>query len=203
MLVFVGISEEASIPIRTTATKKEPVINRNLKDPFTLATSQYIVQSKSETANGITGVIQLKAGTGGPFGNDIATLSFSITYKTNSILQVKITDKDQKRWQADPYVIGDRVRNMKISAGNLSYRVVVAGVGQSFYFSIYRSSGPLAPIFTTQNRPFIFSDQYISIGTDLAPDYFGGEPNMYGFGERIDSFRLNITNNEFIMWNNE
>lgn len=175
------------------------------RDPYKLLpTSQYIVQSRSESASGISGVLQLKNGTGGPYGNDISQLAFTITYKTDSIVHVKITDKQQERWQADKYVLSEQVRNVKTSKSEANkYQVTVAQTGEPFYFTIRRSSGPIAPVFDTKNRPFIFSDQYISIGTDLAPDYFGGEPNIYGFGERIDSLRLNITDNEFVMWNNE
>ncbi|KAG2393201.1 hypothetical protein C9374_009778 [Naegleria lovaniensis] len=183
----------------------DQTVKRN--DPYkfswAIPTSQYIVMTRSDTSSGMSGILQLKNGTGGPYGNDISQLLFTVTYMTDSIVHIKITDKDQKRWQADKYVLNENLTNLKKSAVGNKYQVTIAKVGEPFYLTIRRSVGQSAPIFDTTNRPFIFSDQYISIGTALAPDYYGGEPNIYGLGERIDSFRLNITDNEFIIWNND
>ncbi|EFC45907.1 predicted protein [Naegleria gruberi] len=174
-----------------------------MADPYKIATSQYIVQSVSETASGVSGNLRLLDGTGGPYGKDIQNLKFNITYVSDSILRVKITDLEGKRWQAEQYVLKKEVLSRRISAKqSKKYAIEVAQTGQSFYFTINRV-GSSIPVFTTKGLPFVFSDQYISIGTTLFSTQTGDAPNIYGFGERIDRMSLNITNNEYVMWNND
>ncbi|KAL9656875.1 hypothetical protein ABK040_004409 [Willaertia magna] len=136
--------------------------------PFQISSSVYITQTKMETNGGISGTLQLMKGTNGPFGNDITNLKYTITFETNEILHLLITDIEGKRWQASPFVLKDnnnnhKKKNKKID-NDILYHIEVSSVGQPFYFTIYRKEGI---IFSTKNRPFVFSDQYITFGTEF------------------------------------
>ncbi|KAL9648423.1 hypothetical protein ABK040_014044 [Willaertia magna] len=211
-----------------------------LKAPFQKSSSIYLTKSKMVKKNGIVGTLKLKENNGGgPFGNDINHLKFIIQFKTNNILRIKIVDFEEKRWQASPHVLTttdeeelnkifttittettisndddiDKQKEEEEFNNNNLYEIEVSSVGEPFYFTIKRKEEGTI-VFTTKNRPFVFSDQYITFGTELFStdinektvdndEEGNNEPNIYGLGERIDSLRLDIKNNKYVMWNND
>src|SRR4051812_41704325 len=80
----------------------------------------YRVVGLRNTANGQTAELHLQSGTG-PFGDDIRQLLLNIYHETEERVRVKITDKNEKRWEVPANNIMSSTPSQ--SPPNLNYRV--------------------------------------------------------------------------------
>ncbi|WEW58161.1 glycosyl hydrolase [Emydomyces testavorans] len=127
----------------------------------------------------------------GIYGPDIPELSLSVTYETDSRIHVIIQDAAKKRYQV-PEVVFPRPQfaGADPKATDLAFKFRES----PFSFSISRSStGEI--LFDTTDTPLIFEEQYLHLQTWLPED-----PNIYGLGEHIDTFRLPTENYTRTLW---
>lgn len=144
----------------------------------------YKLNSFEQTSNGYTGVVNLASGSG-PFGGDVNDLRFDVTFETQQRIHVKLTDKEAERWQV-PGV--SQATPPDSSPEKMDYDISFES--NPFGFTVTRKSNSDV-IFSTQNLPFVFSDQYIELSTQLS----SSSPNIYGFGERVFPMRLENDHN--------
>jgi lysosomal alpha-glucosidase len=159
-----------------------------------ISESIYTVISLKETKEEITGTLNLTSG-GSPYGYDIKQLKFGLYFESETRLRLLITDIEERRWQVSPYVL-KKNRQVQHKVRDRKYRFKVSPVGSAFFLIVSREDGTI--LFDTTNHDLIFSDPYLSIGTNLITDY---EPNIYGLGERADTFRRDVRNSSYEMWN--
>ena len=134
-----------------------------------------------------SGILELKTSGQAPFGPSLPRLSFNAYYETNTILHVRITDAEAERWDPDNYPILMEGRSpmyqLEVRQMPFSFNVVRNGM------SLFDTQGPGGA------ASLYFADLYLEIGTSTPSD-----PNVYGLGERVTSFRLPTDNTRFTIW---
>lgn len=145
----------------------------------------YRLKGVNETPEGIFADLILERGT----NDDIKELFLQITYININTVKIKITDKNNKRWEVPEFhpLLKESVPLQK------NY---VVKVSDPFGITITRVQDQEV-IFDSIRTPFIYKDHYISIGSSLP----SREPNIYGLGERKDTFRLDPSNKTYVLWN--
>ena len=58
----------------------------------------YHVENLRNTKNGLKANLKLSQGSG-PFGDDIKNLDLNIFFETETRVRIKITDRNEKRWE--------------------------------------------------------------------------------------------------------
>ncbi|KAL0486989.1 lysosomal alpha-glucosidase [Acrasis kona] len=158
----------------------------------------YRLLNLKATDVGYTADITLQEGSG-PYGSDIKNLQLETTFESEDTIRIKITDRDRRRWEV-PKVVKTKQPTQppkKVSILWFAFRLYdIHFEEKPFSFEIQRaSSGEV--LFSTRGTPFVYSDQYITIGTTFPkPD-----PNLYGAGERAAPFRLETNNQRYTMFN--
>lgn len=145
----------------------------------------------------------------GVYGFDIPNLNVVVMYESESILRVKIIDRDQERWEIpqewelmapnkNKINMGEKKRNRCCSAFNDNeYVFEHAEAGEKFWFAVIRKSNR-DTIFNTTSSDLKYENQYLHLSTYLYNDKNNVKgPNLYGLGERVDSFRLNTENEKY------
>lgn len=89
-------------------------------------------------------------------------------------------------------VIHDKTRSLH-SMENANYDVQIDR--NPFALVITRKSDSHI-IFDTRNMPFIYEDQFLTMGTNLQSN----DPHIYGLGERAHNFRLDPNNRIYTIW---
>ncbi len=59
----------------------------------------YNLVTMTETTNGFTGILSLAQGSTSGYGPDIKLLKLDVTFETNDIVRVKVTDAEKTRWE--------------------------------------------------------------------------------------------------------
>lgn len=156
----------------------------------------YALQNLNKTPSGLTAQLVLQSGSG-PYGADIKTLDLLVEYQTQSRLHVKISAPD--RWQVPPSFIQHHHHTdppVPIPPEQLEYALSISE--NPFSFAVHRKSGTTLgeQLWNTTDQPFVFSEQYLSIGTSTVKN-----PNIYGLGERVHNLRLDPSGSVNVMWN--
>jgi alpha-glucosidase len=162
----------------------------------------YKVLNLRNTNNGLAADLTLSSGAG-PYGDDIKSLSLQIFFETLNRVRVKITDKNEERWEGK---INSKIKktvpaNMiksktpERSPSVLNYKVEVL---DPFAIVITRKFNNEI-IFDSRNSPFVYSKYYLEIGTNLIDE----NPNIYGLGERVHNFRLDPKDKTYVMFNKD
>ena len=134
-----------------------------------------------------SGLLELKSMGQAPYGPSLPLLSFHAYYETNTVLHVRITDAQSERWDPDHYPIRaegtDPEYVLEVRQSPFSFNVMRKGV------SIFDTQGP-------DGAPAMyFADLYLELSTKMPHD-----PNVYGLGERVTSFRLPTDDTRFTIW---
>ena len=115
----------------------------------------------------------------------IQNLSISIELECDEIIHIKITDKENKRWES-PYSISDSYQK-KVKECNNTKSLSDVGfninsvLNEKLYYNLTLENDT---ILTSENSRFIFSDYFILFGQYLTSNFIAG------FGERYHDFKL-------------
>ncbi|GAM26305.1 hypothetical protein SAMD00019534_094800, partial [Acytostelium subglobosum LB1] len=157
----------------------------------------YQVSNLQTTSYGYTADLAMI--TAGPYGNSVKALTLYVVFHTQQIIQVKIVDAANERWQV-PFV--NQMGALPTSKPNLiDYTIRFAQT--QFGFSITRvSTGEVifntSPPSNCSTNGLIFSEYYLEI-TNQFPQ---SNPNIYGLGERAAPLRLQ-NNFTYTIWNRD
>ncbi|KAH8894653.1 glycoside hydrolase, family 31 [Thozetella sp. PMI_491] len=122
----------------------------------------------------------------------LVDLKLLVEYQTDSRLHVKVYDGGLNMYQVQESVL-PRPTNKNPSSSQLKFNIV----NNPFSFSVVRvSNGEV--LFDTSGSALVYQSQYIRLRTKLP-----SSPNLYGFGENSDSFRLETTGYHRTFWNAE
>eukprot|EP00475_Leptophrys_vorax_P026380 TRINITY_DN3720_c0_g1_i2.p1 TRINITY_DN3720_c0_g1~~TRINITY_DN3720_c0_g1_i2.p1 ORF type:complete len:685 (-),score=109.37 TRINITY_DN3720_c0_g1_i2:759-2813(-) len=157
--------------------------------------SGYSVASVASRSDGLDLKLTLNAPSGALGGStDVSSLAVSVTYETADRVRVKIYDPANSRWEIPESMLPTSQSRVDAGAlGNPNYKF--SYVQSPFGFQVTRMSDGEVLFNTSTERSLIFQDQYLEISSIL-PD----NANIYGFGERVDSFRLENNEKTYTMW---
>jgi alpha-glucosidase len=116
------------------------------------------------------------------YGPDITHLKLTVEYQTESRLHILIQDRAGIRYQVPEEVVPRP--GISTAVPEQDRRLAFAYSKSPFAFQVTRiSTGEV--LFDTSGSNLIFEPQFLRVKTRLPPN-----PNLYGLGEHIDSFRL-------------
>ncbi|KAF4449003.1 glycoside hydrolase family 31 protein [Fusarium austroafricanum] len=155
----------------------------------------YAAQNVKNTTSGLTADLKLAGEACDVYGKDIRDLKLTVEYQTDNRLHVLIEDADEAVYQIPESII-PRPSHDKASADKSD--LVFALRESPFSFTISRRDSKEV-LFDTSSSKLIFESQYLRLRTTLP-----SEPNIYGFGEHSDSFRV-PTDSPYqrTLWNRE
>ena len=115
--------------------------------------------------------------------SDIPALSLDITFETQDIVRVKITDAINKRWEIPQSVIdregnlgkARKQRSLEKTVGEQQYKITYTE--NPFSFEVIRASDGVS-LFNLDPKSFIFQEQYITFTTSS-----DASAATYGMGE--------------------
>lgn len=110
-------------------------------------------------------------------------------------LHVQIYDAAQQVYQVPSSVVTRPNSTTSSTASDASLHFVV--VNNPFSFAVQRKETN-ETIFNTSGASLVFESQYLRLRTSLPTN-----PNLYGFGEDTDPFRLNTTNYTRTLWSRD
>ncbi|CAG9332287.1 unnamed protein product [Blepharisma stoltei] len=139
-------------------------------------------------SNSISATISLSQEGNQCMGASIPKLLFQATYISSSIVRVTIRDANNQRWEPDNYP--------NTPGPNQNHPQVII-TQNPFSFSVVRVEDQEV-LWNTSNRstpPFLYSNLYLEVGSSLPSN-----PNIYGLGERVTSFRLDTNETFYTLW---
>ncbi|MCJ1439463.1 hypothetical protein MMC27_008857 [Xylographa pallens] len=157
----------------------------------------YIASNVVKSTSSLAADLQLAGKACNAYGTDLEDLKLLVEYQTDleesadARLHIKIYDASETIYQVPQSVVG-RPSSGAVTAKTplLSFTYTESPIS----FAVHRvDSGET--IFDTSKTPFIFESQYVRLRTSL-PDH----PNLYGFGDDTDPFRLNTTDYVRTLW---
>ncbi|KAH8883573.1 hypothetical protein GQ53DRAFT_798187 [Thozetella sp. PMI_491] len=126
------------------------------------------------------------------YGKDLVDLKLLVEYQTEKRLHVKIYDASRDVYQIQESVL-PRPPSHDTAAASSEFRFALTE--KPFSFSVVRSATGEV-LFNTSSEQLVFEDQYVRLQTQLA-----SSPNIYGFGEHSDPFKLPTEDYQRILWN--
>lgn len=160
---------------------------RGHPDPYS-ACNGYSVSNVIKTPRNIQADLDLIGSGCGVYGPDIVHLKLTVEYQTESRLHILIRDRDRPRYQVPDEVLPPP--GISSSVVERDSHLTFTYTESPFTFQVSRASTDEI-LFDTTGNNLIFEPQFLRLKTSLPPD-----PNIYGLGEHIDSFRL--TNDDYI-----
>ncbi|THU91887.1 alpha-glucosidase [Dendrothele bispora CBS 962.96] len=154
----------------------------------------YQVSNVNADGSTLTGDLTLAGEGCNVFGTDIANLTLTVTYETDTRIHVKITDPSSKRYEVPESVFARP--NASSTASPSSAQIQFNYTASPFTFTIFRTSTSEV-LFSTVNHPIIFESQYLRVKTSLPRD-----ANIYGLGEHTNPFRLPM-NTTLTLWSRD
>ncbi|KAG9322556.1 hypothetical protein KVV02_001841 [Mortierella alpina] len=153
----------------------------------------YQVTTAQETANGLNLDLELLGGCA-RFGKDIARLTVNVDFETESRIRVKITDKDNQRYEVPKEALPSTestIRRVEKRGYEFKY------AKSPFTFSIKRISDGevLFDSAVAGMDSLVFEDEYLEISSVVPAD-----ANIYGLGEVVSAFRRDPGNTRQTMW---
>ncbi|KAL5417843.1 hypothetical protein PMIN03_001333 [Paraphaeosphaeria minitans] len=115
------------------------------------------------------------------YSPDIKRLKLVVEYQSEDRLHVKIFDKDEQVYQVQEELVSRPKHGETPSADTLLEFELME---KPFSFKVTRKENDEV-LFDTSGRQLIFESQYVGVRTSLPKN-----PNIYGFGEHSDPFRL-------------
>ncbi|CAF0774737.1 unnamed protein product [Didymodactylos carnosus] len=156
--------------------------------------------SVTENINVSSGVITISINIStsnrqGQYGEMPSQLQVDITTETNERVRIRIFDPMTERWEIPQRLF---LLPGPISARNPSYKVTHSQLNQEFSVQIVRISDSVT-VFSTADLQF--SDQFLQI-SNVYPNLNDSGHNIYGLGERVESFRLRV-GETYTLWNQD
>ncbi|KAF5004771.1 hypothetical protein FDECE_8761 [Fusarium decemcellulare] len=155
----------------------------------------YKASNVKESDSGLTADLTLAGDACDVYGKDLKDLKLVVEYQTDQRLHVFIYDAEQQAYQIPESII-PRPEQGEGSASKSD--LVFALKEEPFSFTVSRRDSDEV-LFDTSSEQLIFESQYIRLRTTLPAD-----PNIYGFGEHSDSFRVPTDSSyQRTLWNRE
>lgn len=127
----------------------------------------------------------------------IKELTIDISLECDSVLHVKVVDKNNKRWEV-PHSISESYKDKVSKCQNTKS---LTDIGFHFQedktspFTFYLTSSDSLVYYSTEDTNFLYTDDFISFGGYLTSN------DVYGFGERYH--KLKLGDGIFTMWPND
>ncbi|KAI3341136.1 glycosyl hydrolases family 31-domain-containing protein [Ustulina deusta] len=154
----------------------------------------YTASNIVESDGKLTADLSLAGAACNIYGTDLTDLKLLVEYQTDSRLHVKIYDAGLQVYQIQESVL-PRPSSRGVLASDAAIQFKLTE--NPFSFSISRTSSDEI-LFNTNGTNLVLESQYVYLRTSLPRD-----PNLYGFGEHSDSFRLSTDNYKRTFWNAE
>ncbi|KAB5540560.1 alpha-glucosidase [Coniochaeta sp. 2T2.1] len=156
--------------------------------PWTAVVAYNACGGYSVTSNTIHADLDI-IGTGcASYGPDVLHLKLIVEYQSRSRLHIVIRDRDATRYTVPEDIIPRP--GLSTSATEQDSKLTFTYTKSPFALRVARASiGEV--LFDTSENNLIFQPQFLRLKTGLPRD-----PNIYGLGEHIDSFRL--SNDDYI-----
>lgn len=158
----------------------------------------YELLTLDETSNGWHGILALRHGSRGPFGNDVPILELNVVRETSSRVRIRITDPAFSRYEVPDLPVRRQKRDEDDSDKDSDYKVHFTpwpfGVAVSRRGSgevLFNSTPPVEK--EAQGKSFsglVFENQFLEISTQLSVSEDDDEPILYGLGERLGPMRV-------------
>jgi lysosomal alpha-glucosidase len=153
-------------------------------------TDGYTSSPPTPTGNGFTSTLTLGAASG-PFRNDVASLSLSVQYLTQTSMRFTITDPATERW-VPPVPLQPQPTT---APATMDYRVDITQAPEPFGITVTRTSNgqvlfdSRVPATAPVTGGLVFEDQYLELSTrvPVLPD---GSVPIYGLAEHVTPFKL-------------
>ncbi|KAB2574162.1 putative alpha/beta-glucosidase agdC [Lasiodiplodia theobromae] len=156
----------------------------------------YAASNVVDSGTTLTADLSLAGAPCNAYGDDLTDLKLSVEYQTANRIHVQIYDAAESVYQVPESVLPrPTASNGSVLASSAAIRF--KWVEEPFSFSVVRTATN-ETLFDTADSPLIFESQYLRLRTKLPSN-----PNIYGWGEHSDSFRLNTTNYTRTIWNRD
>jgi len=119
----------------------------------------YSLSGMTETSTGYSGTLSLIGDGSTVYGADIKNLNVVVTFETEDILRIKITDSTSQRWEVPQSIIPRTSATSKPAATAYTFSYTES----PFTFEVIRKSDSVSVFKTAQ--PFVYKDQYIELAT--------------------------------------
>ncbi|XP_046862383.1 lysosomal alpha-glucosidase-like [Xenia sp. Carnegie-2017] len=168
------------------ATNKRHEVTVPLNVPYCFYPKNfgYRIVNEQETATGI--LLDLQMQQPGPYGADVENLRVNVDFETENRVHVKIYDPNEKRYEVP-------IETPKVAKKSSKQNYLISFTKYPFGFSVTRKSTGRV-LFNSTAGAMIFEDQFLQISSFLP------STNIYGLGEHVDSFRLNVTWQKLVMF---
>lgn len=144
-----------------------------------------------ETERKITADLTIAGQACNVYGNDIADLTLTVEYQSDSRLHIEITPKyigaDNSSWFILPEALIPKPEAEEATEGSASFATDLEFTWDNeptFSFTVTRKSTN-DTLFSTKGSVIIYEDQFIEFGSSMPENY-----NLYGMGEAIHAFRM-------------
>ncbi|CAI5708954.1 unnamed protein product [Hyaloperonospora brassicae] len=169
-------------------------------DCFQPLAEGYELLTLDETSNGWRGTLALRSGQRGPFGNDAPLLELTVVRFSARQVRVRITDPAFPRYEVPSLPVQRRQEQRDAAAREKQDEYEVHFTPWPFGVAVTRrGSGDVLfnstpPVESEdEGKSFsglVFENQFLEVSTQLPASKDGGEPILYGLGERLGSARL-------------
>eukprot|EP01038_Epipyxis_sp_PR26KG_P009449 gene9449-12733_t len=154
------------------------------------STGGYSLSNVEESTSGFSGKLSLISGTS-TYGADLSSLMLYVSYESEDIIRIKITDPSSSRWEVPYNVINrnkigtypkDQNTNLKLTYNSSPFSFEVTRVSDGK--SIFKADSSI-----------IFKDQYIQISTST-----DSTATTFGLGESARTNHALKTGKTYTMW---
>lgn len=151
----------------------------------------YVAKDVVQTASSLTATLQLAGEPCNLYGPDIEDLKLLVEYQSDGRLHVKIYDAAEDVYQIPPEVLSFPQGSNDTASPLLKFSYTET----PFSFAVQRSDTDEV-LFDTSADPLVFEPQFVHLRTLMPTD-----PNIYGLGEDVDSFRRQTDNYKRTIYN--
>ena len=152
----------------------------------------YSASNVETSATGLTADLHLAGAACDAYGRDLDGLKLAVAVESPSRIHVKIYDAAEHVYQVPEAVFPrPKAGTEHVENADIEFEYTAS----PFSFRIVRRRGGEA-LFDSSAASLVFEDQFLRLRTKLPLD-----ANVYGLGERSDSFRLATKNHTVTIWN--
>ena len=150
----------------------------------------YDLKSMATTQTGFSGRLSLRSTNGvKAYGPDITDLALNVVFHTEDVVQVKITDAKNARWEVPESILPRPQPSLKLGAMNYNVTYTEA----PFSLTVTRASDS-QQIFHLDSE-MIFKDQYLEMNIPI-----DAEAKTFGLGESTRTNHALKANNIYTLW---
>lgn len=182
--------------------------------------SEYVVANQADKGDGLQATLRLSRSTQKELGSDVTELQLDVEEVTDSILRVKLTDPNRRRWELPAWLLkSDPTGSMRVRCGGAACTERARGggaaaggcrcgkqyrfehTGDPFSFKVVRTGGAKdgAAVFDTTGTRLVYKDQYLELST-----WVNSSAHLYGAGERAsETLHLHRNGMPRALWNHD